>query len=157
MGTLYGGGVGRSLGHGRAYGFRSGSGSGRGNDTHRERERDRDRERERLRSSDPRLHQAGETPALRLISALCSAGVSPAQRPQTIGEEGFCKRLGFVRNAWPTGSWCLYKTVPGTPDGAPFSACPGAVSDTATATARVSLNSGALALDGVSLLGLPHS
>jgi len=35
-------------------------------------------------SPDPRHHQAGETPALQWISALCSAGVSPAQRPQTI-------------------------------------------------------------------------
>jgi hypothetical protein len=46
-----------------------------------------------LRSSGPPHHQAGETPALQWISALCSAGVSPAPRPRTIGKEGFCKRL----------------------------------------------------------------
>jgi len=45
------------------------------------------------RSSNPRHQQAGETPALQWFSALCSAGVSPAQRPRTVTKKSFHMRL----------------------------------------------------------------
>jgi len=45
------------------------------------------------RSSNPGHQQAGETPALQWFSALCSTGVSPAQRPRTITKKSFYMRL----------------------------------------------------------------
>ena len=52
-----------------------------------------------MMSSYPRHHRAGETPALQWISALCSAGVSPALRPRTIKREGCSRGFGKRRRS----------------------------------------------------------